>query len=279
MTDALQTANQNKDMITEALRNMGLAQAASNDKWGRVKINGTTLDLDGNIFIGTNEENTLYGRLLDVPLEYHGMWIEAADASILGRPEAAESFCKSYYHITEQGGKHAEDGTSCETCPAKPYIKRENSPLDGGKKCSWRGDLVMRWVDKLGNQQDDRDWTCSLATTGMIELKGTGKAPEAGFVSDENWMRRLAKFGVHAFPDDDPAIAIAKIGAALKAGRVITSFKVVMKTGGPRQFPVIVMEPVNVILEDTAEAIPAESSATDAAEASAADESLDNLPF
>lgn len=277
MTSELTTADANKNLITDALREMGLASQGGDSQWGRAKINGTTLDLgDGNVFVGTSEDNTLYGRLTDIPLEYQGMWIEAGDATILERPEAAESYCKSYYHIESQGGKFAEDGTNCDTCPVKPYIKRDDSPLPNNKKCSWRADVVFRWTDKLGQEQDARDWTLSLATTSVIEMKGTSREPQKGFINDDNFMHRLAKFGMTVFKDDDPKVAIAKIGAMLKSGRLIVSFKVVQKTGGPRNFPVIIMEPVNVIL-DEAEAAAPKQVASDKAEADA--NAYDDLPF
>lgn len=276
MTTALTTAEQNRDLITEALRDLGLGSGSGDNKWGRAKINGTTLDLDGNVFTGSSEELTLFGRLTDVPLEYQGLWIEAGDASILQRPDAAESFCKSYYHIDTQRGEYAEDGTSCKTCPVNPYTKREASPLPNNKKCSWRADVVFRWTDKMGQEQDSRDWTLSLATTSVIELKGTSREPRKGFINEENFMHRLARFGMSVFKDDDPKLAIAKIGAMLKTGRLIVSFKVVQKTGGPRNFPVIVMEPVNVILDDNAEAPQqlASETATDTAA-----NAYDDLPF
>ena len=277
MTDAVATAEDNKNLITEALRDLGLATQGGDQTWGRAKINGTTLDMDGAIFVGTSEETTLYGRLIDIPLEYQGMWIEAGDAAVLHRPEAAESFCKSYYHIDEQGGNTSEDGTSCKTCPVRPRIKREESPLANGKKCSWRSDVLFKWCDKLGQEQDGRDWTLSLATTSVIEMKGTSSEPIKGYISDENFMHRLAKFGMSVFKDDDPKLAIAKIGAVLKSGRLVASFKVVQKTGGPRNFPVIVMEPVNVIF-DEAESEAPKKLASEAAEDAAAN-AHDDLPF
>ena len=276
MTNALATPGDNKNLITEALRDLGLASAQGDQQWGRAKINGTTLDLDGNVFTGSSEELTLYGRLIDIPLEYQGMWIEAGDASILERPDAAEGFCKSYYHEASQGGNTAEDGTSCKTCPVRPRIKREDSPLDGGKKCSWRADVLFKWTDKLGQEQDGRDWTLSLATTSVIQMKGTSSDPTHGYVTDENYMHTLAKFGIGIFKDDDPKLAIAKIGAMLKSGRVINSFKVVQKTGGARNFPVIVMEPVNVILDENEAEAPKKLASEAVADPA---EDLSDLPF
>jgi len=277
MTSEIATPEQTKSLITAALRDLGLASAAGDQTWGRAKINGTTLDLDGNVFIGSDESNTLYGRLIDIPLEYQGMWIEAGDAGILQRPDAAESFCKSYYHEESQKGDHAEDGTSCKTCPVRPRIKREESPLANGKKCSWRADVLFKWVDKLGQEQDSRDWTLSFATTSVIQLKGTNSKPSEGYIDNtENFMHTLAKFGIGIFKDDDPKLAIAKIGAMLKSGRVIVSFKVQQMTGGARNFPVIVVEPVNVILDEN-EADAPKKLASEAVAGTA--ENLDDLPF
>ncbi|RLA42344.1 MAG: hypothetical protein DRR06_14655 [Gammaproteobacteria bacterium] len=277
MTNAVATAEDNKGLILGALQDLGLASQGGDQKWGRAKINGTTLDLDGHVFLGNNEDDTLYIRMLDVPLEYQGMWITPQDAMILERPDAAESYCKSYYHIEEQGGKFSEDGTNCEDCIVMPYTKRDDSPLEQKKKCSWRADVLFEWVNNLGEKQDDRTWTQSLATTGVIELKGTSKKPEEGYVNKTNFMIRLAHFGIKTFPDKDPKVAIAMIGAALKTGRVISSMKVVQMTGGARNFPVIVLDPINVILDEA----PPEQVAASAGPAEAADpaEDLDDLPF
>ena len=277
MTNAVANPEANKAAITQALQELGMVQQGGSDLYGRAKVNGTTIDLDGHVMTGNDEASTLFIRMTDVPLEYQGMWITPQDAVLLERPNASETYCKSYYHIPEQGGKTAEDGTSCGTCPVMPYTKREESPLENGKKCSWRADVLFRWVDKLGVEQDGRDWTSSLPTTSGIELKGTSKEPEKGYISDLCYMQRLARFGIEAFPDDDPKTAIAKIGAAMKGGRVISSVKVVTKSGGPRNFPVIVMEPVNVILDETP--APEQVAAEASTEQADADNAFDDLPF
>ena len=96
MTSEVATADANKDLITATLQELGMAPTGG-DKYGRAKIEGGNLNLDGHIFTGVGEEYTLYARLTDVPVEYQGVWLEPADAVILERPEAAESFCKSYW--------------------------------------------------------------------------------------------------------------------------------------------------------------------------------------
>jgi hypothetical protein len=275
MTSALTQAEQDKNAITAALQELGLNQSGGGDLYGRAKVNGTTLDLDGHVMTGNDEASTLYARFTDIPLEYQGMWITPEDAVILERPNASETYCKSYYHKPEEGGKTAQDGTNCETCQVKPYIKRDESPLAGGKKCSWRADMLFRWVNRLGEEQDSRDWTLSLPTTSVIELKGTSKKPTEGYVNELNFMQRAARFGIEvAFKDDDMKVAIAKMGAAMKGGRLIASIKVVTQASGPRNFPVIVMEPVNVILDESG---PAPEQV--AAEATAAAEDFGDLPF
>lgn len=276
MTSALTTA-ENQTLITSSLEALGLIRTAEVGQYGRAKMNGVVLELGEDTYQANPKkgEPAIYARLLDVPRQYHGMWITSTDAYALGRPDAADTFCKSYYDDPSQGGNIALDGSSCKACLARPFIKREQSPLEQGKRCSWRATVEFAHVDKIGNRLDDTTWTLDLPTTSVIELMGTSKEKVKGSVSDLNFYQKLGRFATTAFPDIDPAEAIARVGVALKTGGIIVGISIVMaKTpDGARSYPVAVLEPVNIVYDDSPEpvALPATSSST-------ADEFAD-LPF
>lgn len=285
MTSAVATAADNKDLITASLEAIGFIRAAEMGQYGRAKMNGVVLEMGGESFQANPKkgEPAVYARLLDVPRQHHGMWITPDDANRLGRPEAADQFCKSYYDDPDQGGKVAQDGTKCESCPVYPFVKRESSPLEGFKKCSWRADLEFHHVDKTGARLDDTLWTLSLPTTSVIELMGTSKEKTKGTVSDLNFYQKLGRFAITAFPDLEASAAIARIGVALKTGGLIVGISIVMgkSQDGSRSFPIAVLDPVNIVFEsddpEPVAQLPVNVTPTDAPADPAA--GYDDLPF
>lgn len=258
MTTALVPAN-NAD-INATLRALGLMEEEHVSNFNRAKINGTTFELGEDIYPSNQKTKApaFLGRLLDIPIEYQGVYLTADEAKILNRPNIADRFCKSHFDPaiypnqadpSGRQGKYAEDGTECHKCPINPYTKRSESPLEGGKKCSWRGDLVFQLCEEDGTTLDETVWTLSLPTTGMIELKGMRKEPEKGYVSSLNFMQQLSHFAIERFPDDNIAQAVTKAGTALRMGGVIAAFTIIQtkSADGSRNFPVVVLTPRNIV--------------------------------
>lgn len=281
MSTALARNEANVAQITEALRALGLMQQAQSNSFARAKINGTNIEMGDEVFPSNQRTKApaIHARLLDVPLEYHGMWFTPQEAQIVRRPDIQDRFCKSYYHIETQGGKYAEDGTSCETCPVNPFIKRDQSPLENGKKCSWRADVVFAWTDADGNPLDDRTWTLSLPTTSVIELKGLARStePHKGHTSDYNFMHKLAQFAIAQWPDKDPGQAILDVSSSLRLGAIVVGIRVeqVKSQDGTRSYPLIIIDPVAIApVTEQAPAIPPPAAAKNVTP-----DGYDDLPF
>jgi hypothetical protein len=287
MTSALTTAAENMDLITETLRQLNMIRTPEVGLFSRAKIAGATFELADEVYVSNQKTKApaFFGRLLDLPLEYNGMWLTPDDAARLGRPDAADTYCKSYKAIPEQAFKFAEDGTDCNRCNANPWIKRDQSPLENGKKCGWRADVLFHLTDEMGTDLEATTYTLSLSVTGVIELMGSTKAPEKGSVSEYNFYHKLAIFSIGAFPNIDPAAAIAQGSLALRAGRVIAGFRLQQQTNenGSRTWYVPVLDPHNIILEDDAPApvaaIEAGDTAPPAAAAGTTAADFDDLPF
>jgi hypothetical protein len=230
------SAQDNLAEINRAMAEMGLIQIGDGNLQQRVKIKGSTFEFpDGDIFVSNQKTKApaFFGRLLDVPLDYQAVFLDEDDAAMLNRPSAAMRFCKSYYHLPEQNGKRAEDGTSCGTCPIHPFTKKVDSPLKNQKKCQWRADVVFQMCD-----------------TSVIELKGTSREKNKGSVSDQNFMTKLSMFGMQVFPDKGVTGAVVAAGTALRLGNVIAAFRLVGTSNGPNNYEVVVLDPVNIILAD-----------------------------
>lgn len=244
--------------INATLRALGLMEENQVSDFIRARVNGSTFEIGDDVYPSNQKtkEPAFYGRLLEMPIEYQGVYLTAQEAEELDRPGIADRYCKSHYDKSvypNQGGEYAEDGTSCRKCPINPFTKRADSPLDGGKKCGWRGDLVYRmWDDNGKGDADDRVIYLSLPTTGMIELKGMRKEPEKGYVSPLNFMQQLARLGLATFGSDNAAVSIQKAALALANGGVIAAFRIVQaKSGdGARSFPVVSLTPVAIVASE-----------------------------
>lgn len=251
MTNAV--AVHNTETINDTLRALGLINALESGATARAKINGSTFELADDVFPSNQKTKApaFHAVLLDTPQEYHGFWFTQAEAElpVIGRPNAGDSFCKSYYAIPSQAGKFAEDGTDCNTCPVRPFIKKGTSPLgDGSKKCSWRADLDFVRTDELGQKLDDTVFTLSLSTTSVIEFKGM-RGNASGVISDLNFVQRLMRFAITAWPEMTDQEAMMRAGLALKLGGVVVGVRLATAKSddGSRSWPVVVLDPVNII--------------------------------
>jgi hypothetical protein len=261
MTNALQPAA-NAD-ITAILRTLNMIEPESQTSIHRVILNGPSFEMGDDIF-PTNQKTlapAFYGRILELPDEYQGVFLTEEDADELGRPDIAGRFCKSHYNPAlypneadpnGRQGKYAEDGTECGKCPIMPFVPKANSPLANNKKCQWRGDILFQRSEPDGTTLDPTPWTLSMATTGMIELKGTRKEPTKGYVSETTFMYKLAELGINTYPDLPPEQAVGKAALALSLGGIVAAFRAVQAKNGGNNFPVVSLQPVT-ILEDVSQ--------------------------
>ena len=292
-SNALTNAPANADILA-TLRALGMIEPERETSYNRVNVNGASFELGEDTF-PTNQKTkapAFYGRLLDLPDEYPGVFLTEDDAEILGRPEIAGKFCKSHYNPEKypneassdgRTGAYAEDGTACSKCPIMPFVKKELSPLENNKKCQWRGDIKFQRCEQDGTTLDERTWTLSLPTTAMIELKGARQEPDKGYITERNFMFRLVDLALATWPEMNPAAAIQRASIALASGGVVAAFRAIQfRNANSMSFPVVALEPVAIIegLVNTPDtpALPEPKNVTPSAPAPVGTD-MDDLPF
>ena len=245
------------------LRDSGYGQV-SDQEFNRIKIDGMVFHAGDQMFVSNPKTKTpaFRARLLDVPAEYQAAWIDDQLGRFLGRENASNSFCKSYFDEPNQARKYAEDGTACESCPINPFTKRENLPVlpDGtaARKCSWRAELRVQILDDDGTISDPTEWLLTLPTTGIIEFKGTAKDPEKGHLGDLNFLQKLMRLGTTKW-DGDPNASAFRALSAMRTGGVLVEVRAVptKSQDGSRSYNVVQLTPYDIIEVDDAPALPA----------------------
>lgn len=265
-TRALAPAAMSRDDVTAALTQLGVIEA-NQSEFNRIKVEGATFIINDVPHISNPKTGApaFRARLVEPPIEYQAAWLTQEAANYLNRPNAADSFCKSYFDEPNQRRKYSEDGSSCEACAINPFVKREFLPIfaDGpARKCQWKGDAKLQIVttDKDGNAslEDPTIYTLSLSTTSMIEFKGTAREKVRGHIGDLNFVQKLADFGRDINPEA-PAKGIADAFTALRIGAVIVDVSAVgaKSSDGARSYYVIRFEPVAILEADDLPALPA----------------------
>jgi hypothetical protein len=273
-TKALAKQELSQADLTALLRASGLVEE-NRDAINRVKMDGFAFHFgedDIRISNPKGPKPAFRARLLDVPVEYQAAWIDEKLAEAIGRPNAAKSFCKSFFADERQARHYAEDGTDCRTCPIGPFVKKQDLPPEAeGKRCAWKGDVMFQLLDDNGEISDPTVWTLTMSTTGIIEFKGTGKDPVAGSVSELNFMQKLLRLGQGI--GDDPMLGINKVLTALPLGGIIADCYSLSAESDDKKmrWNVPSWEPVGVIDVDTTPALEAG--------APAATGNPDDLPF
>ena len=261
--------------ITAALQSAG-AIDEEQERVERVKLDGSTfVATDDNIWVSNpkTQEPAFVARIMGPPAQFQAFWFTPELAAQAGRDDmAAGGFCKSYYDNPAEAREHGTNGASCRSCLFNPFG-------DSRPKCSWKGDIQFQVVPEDGTLTGEETvYTMTLSTTGMIQWKGTRKAPNEGSVTNKNFMFMLAELALKNAPEwgKTPQEAIRIALNALNEGLVAANFRIVRATNenNGNTWSVPVVEPVHIEVpgaEDTP--------AIEAGEQQGATENLDGLDF
>jgi hypothetical protein len=265
----------NEDAFTAALREAGfLSPASAGSDFHRVKLDGQNLTYEGEVIGSYNaktKEPALYIRLAGEATEYQAAWISEALAIAIDRPALAKKMCKSHFNDPNEARKMSDRGYSCDTCPIHPLMPKTDLPPEADeKRCSWKADIdfyiLEKQTDGTLKQVDETLYTMSLATTAVIEYKGSGgnKTPGAalkGSVSPENFKVQLAKLGMAKW--GEKGILMAKTYEA--AGGVIAEVHILrgQSPDGSRSYPVVSLKPIDILEMEEAPALPDTSGAAE----------------
>lgn len=253
----------NTDDFTRALIEAGyITPAMAGKDINRIKVKGSNFEYNDEIIASYNaktKEPALIVQLLGAPIQYQGMWFDKDGllANAVNRPGIAGKFCRSYFDDPQQARKYAEDGTSCETCEVHPWKREDQLPAealaqDGASKCSWRGEIEFRILEKSAegviSSEDETIYTMSLPTTAMIEFVGSNSRNSnqlAGSVSEYNTMVRLAALARQKWGDE----GISQGHTALALGGVIAEVRALPASNKDRNFNynVVSFNPIDIL--------------------------------
>lgn len=251
----------------------------------RMKAKGNVFQTDDDVWVSNPKtgEPAFTARLMGPPVQYQAKWFNEAEAERAGRPQIKDRFCKSHYDIPAENREYSQDGSSCRACPFSPYS-------DEPKKCGWRGDLSFQIVPDDGPLTGDEPLhMLSLPVTGMIEFRGTKRAPLEGSATDENFMKKLADLSILQAEEwkCTPTEAIIVGLEALNEGMVAAEFRLVEMSNEEqgREWSVVSLTPVHVQkpeVQDSPAIEAGDDAPTDAAteaKPAATAEDFDDLPF
>jgi hypothetical protein len=259
--------------ITAALQSAG-AIDEEQERVERVKVDGSTfVATDDNIWVSNpkTQEPAFVGRIMGPPSQFQAFWFTPELAAQAGRDDMATGgFCKSYYDNPAEAREHGTNGASCRACLFNPFG-------DSRPKCGWKGDIQFQVVPEDGTLTgEETAYTLTLSTTGMIQWKGTRKAPNEGSVTKKNFMFGLAELALQHQTEWGlgPQEAIRVALNALAEGLVAASFRIVRATNenNGQTWSVPVIEPVHIEVPDAKPAI-------EAGTEDSTGESLDSLDF
>jgi hypothetical protein len=173
--------------LTALLQGEGMAEAGTS--FPRVKFtNGMLIASDtGEMWVynpAKPADPMATVRIMGLPDEYFVYWIDDEIATAIDCPA---SFI----------GK-----------PSKKYLKPDptrqvwesdelyDAIRAAGFKSKWAADALIQFMPPDGTLKGDEPiYSLTLATTSVIEFKGTSKNPEAGSIpGNENFVRKVAKF-------------------------------------------------------------------------------------
>jgi hypothetical protein len=277
-----------QDDITAVLQQLGYVEEQSNGDWPqRAKIEGTTIYLGDEMYVSNPKTKTpaMRVRLLGVPEEYQGAYLDPELSALIGRPGDANKYCKSRFEVEGEARKFSDLHADCNKCPISPFTKRDNLPvLANGqtRKCAWRAEVSFQVLDADGLLSDDTIWVIDLSTTGVIEFKGTGREPVLGSASPFNFMQQLARFGAQSNPEN-PADGLRKALLGLRLGAIVADVRQLPMSSDDksRSWYVTSFEPVQILDLDEVEADAGVIAIEDGLDsiADTGTTNLDDLPF
>lgn len=195
------------------------------------------LSMKGQIFTAsdTNEmfvynpkhpENPAFAARIVRPVsEYNAIFIDESIARQFERPDLANTFSKKFYlPDPDRRTWPSDDAYDDLARHVGEYTDKQGHPM----KHSWKGDLLVQILPDDGVLTgEETQYILTLATTSLIEFKGTSKAPEAGAVSDFNFMQKLVRFAVANAPEGTPpSKAVLDALTSYAMGGVVAEFRV-----------------------------------------------------
>lgn len=236
------------DELTALLQQAGWAEQRTGEAPTRLKLDGNMLVTpDGEMFLYNPKHPTIPAmvvRIVKPPEEYWGMYISEANAAAFGDPSLGNTFSKSYV-VADAGRRIWPSDQAFDALKAANLFDEYGKPV----KPSWKADMELQIIPDDGQLKGDEIiYTLTLSTTSLIEFKGTSRAPEAGSVSDMNFIRKLSLFAIENDESGNPTTAVLNALTSLTLGGVAAEVRIARAENKEKgmSWSVIVFSPIHI---------------------------------
>lgn len=217
--------------LVALLQEAGWAEKPSGESLPRMSLSGNLLATpDGEQFIYNPKHPEIPAvtvRIVKPPEEYNAFFLNSKNADAMGRPDLANQFSKRYMQ-PDATRKVWESDAAFDDIRARTDLYDD---YGNALKASWKGDLQLQIVPDDGQLTgSEQVYILTLSTTSLIEFKGTGRAPSAGSVSEENFITKLANFAISKALETGtpPKKAVLDAMTSLTLGGVVAEGRILM---------------------------------------------------
>lgn len=228
------------------------AVAQQQSDFHRMTLRGGILETDdGDIFPPRKNGPAVTLRIVKPPVYYTAFFLSdknedgSIDASIASRPDLNGRFTRKYDDPAEQAN---------DTNPANEVY--DEIARITGKRGTFKADVQVQIVPESGELTGEETiYTLTLSTTSVFEWRGSSKNPEAGSVSEQNFIVKLATKAAADAAEagaDETAQKTAVLNAmtSLRLGGVIADVYLLRAQNDNRNWTVIAWEPVHIEAPD-----------------------------
>jgi hypothetical protein len=196
----------------------------------RISLKGQifTASDTGEMFVYNpkHPENPAFtARIVKPVSEYNAIYIDEAIARQFERLDLANTFSKKFYQPDPDRRVWPSDEAYDDLARhVGEFIDKDGKPM----KHAWKGDLLLQILPEDGTLTgEETEYLLTLATTSLIEFKGTSKAPEAGAVSEFNFMQKLVRFAIESAAEGiEPSKAVLDALTSYAMGGVVAEVRV-----------------------------------------------------
>lgn len=228
------------DELTALLQQAGWAEKQTGDAPVRMKLDGNMLTTpDGGMYVYNPAKPAIPActvRIVRPPEEYWAIWVDDEAARSIDAPDLAGTFSKKYLQPDP-------------TRRIWPSDEAHDQLKAAGNKASWKADILLQVIPASGTLTGDEPvYTLTLATTSLIDFKGTSRTPSSGSVSTDNFITKLSKFAMTQDGVTDPSQAVLNALTSLTLGGVAAEVRILRAENKElgRTWPVVVFDPVHI---------------------------------
>lgn len=215
------------------------------------------LKLDGQVFVASDTGDmyvynpkqpsvpAFTARIVKPVEDYMAIFIDDSIARGFEREDLAGTFSKSYFQANPDRRTWPSDDVYDELARRTDLLDKDGKPL----KPSWKGDLLLQILPEDGTLTgEETQYILTLPTTSLIEFRGSSRDPEAGAISEFNFMQKLVRFAIAGADGIDPSKAVLDALTSYAMGGVVAEARVGRAESKERNqsWPVIIFDPIHI---------------------------------